>query len=218
MTFFTRSLCSALLALALAPSMTAAQDADASDDELRPAPSTAQPFRLPAARPSAVESPPSAAFRAPSRGYTFVEGRGRQRVVIGYRDIRRNPPEVWGTGLGLFLAGYLLDFAVLTPIANAISNDRDGADEEDAWAWALIPVAGPIIQLGVGAPHPAVPIATGLMQIGGLVTFVLGLLGEETTSVPVYQGSPHDPNMLRIGLDAAQVDGGAQLRVTMTHL
>ncbi|MFK7985318.1 MAG: hypothetical protein AB8I08_04735 [Sandaracinaceae bacterium] len=208
MTPNARSLLFASLAVAaFAPGLASAQDAERAD-ELNPT-----------VVDSPVETaPPARAVHDSGGGYTFVEGRGRQRVVIGYRDIRRSPPEIWGTGLGLFLAGYVLDFAVLTPIANAISNDRDGGDEEDAWAWALIPVAGPIIQLGVGAPHPAIPIATGLMQIGGLVTFILGVLDEQTTSIPIYQGSEHDPSMLRIGLDAAQLDGGAALRVTLTHL
>ena len=143
--------------------------------------------------------------------------RGR-RNIIGYRDVQQNPPELWGTGLGLFLAGYVLDFAILTPIANAISVDRTGADEQDAWAWSLLPIAGPIVQLAIEAPHPAIPIATGLMQIGGLVLFILGLTETQEAQVPIFEGSPDDPNMLRVGADLAPVDGGGVLNVTLTHL
>ena len=148
----------------------------------------------------------------------YYEPTRANRQIIGYRHTSRNPPAIWATGLGLFLAGWVLDFAVLTPIANAISSEREGADEQDAWAWSLIPIAGPLIQLGVGAPHPAIPIATGLMQIGGLITFIVGLTTQETTDIPIYRGGPDDPSMLRVGLDAAQVDGGGELRLSLTHL
>ena len=138
--------------------------------------------------------------------------------MVGYRSETRSPPAIWGTGLGLFLAGYVLDFAILTPIANAISIDRPGASEQDSWAWSLIPIAGPIIQLAIEAPHPAIPIITGLMQIGGLVTFIAGLTMQETRRLPIYQGDPEDPSMLRVELDAGPVPGGGQALLTVRHL
>ncbi len=139
----------------------------------------------------------------------------RERPIVGYRTQTRANPALWGTGLALFLAGYVLDFAVLTPLANAISNDRDGADEEDAWAWSLLPIAGPIIQLGIGAPHPAIPIATGLMQLGGMVLFIWGLTDEQTLRVPVRAGDPEDPNLPTLGFDARPLPGGGELRVDL---
>jgi hypothetical protein len=139
-------------------------------------------------------------------------------VIVGYRSETRHPPVIWGRGLGLFLAGWVLDFAILTPIANAISNDRSPADEQDAWAWSLVPVVGPLVQLGIQAPHPAVPILTGLLQIGGLVAFVVGLTTEETHRVPIYQGDPEDPHMLQVELDGGAVPGGAQVSLTLRYL
>jgi len=138
--------------------------------------------------------------------------------IVGYREVTRPQAAFWGPGLGLFLAGYVLNFAVLTPIANAISDDRDSAREEDAWAWSLLPIAGPIVQLGVGAPHPAIPITTGLMQIGGLVMFIYGLAEHETVRVPVHAGDPEDPSVPTIAFDASPLPGGGQVTVRLTHL
>lgn len=35
-----------------------------------------------------------------------------------------------------------------------MGDDRDPGAEEDAGAWSLLPVVGPWIQLGIGAPTP----------------------------------------------------------------
>lgn len=156
---------------------------------------------------------------APVYQYAYAPPtRGARRPIVGYRTETRNPPALWGAGLGIFLAGWVLDFAVLTPLANLLSEDRSGANEQDAWAWSLIPIAGPLIQLGIGAPHPAVPILTGLLQLGGLVTFIVGLTSTETHRAAIYQGDPEDPAMLRVELDASPVESGAMIGVTIRHL
>jgi hypothetical protein len=153
----------------------------------------------------------------PAYGYVPPVSR-RHREIVGYRQETRNPPSVWGTGLGFLLSGWVLNFAILTPIANAVSIDRPGASEQDAWAWSLLPVAGPLIQLALEAPHPAIPIISGLMQLGGLIAFVAGLSSRETRSVPVYRGDPDDPSMLRVEMDASTVQGGGVVQLTLSHL
>ncbi len=142
----------------------------------------------------------------------------RGRAIIGYRTEMRNPPELWGTGLGLFLAGWVLDFAALTPIGNAMSRDRSEANKQDAQAWALVPIVGPLVQLGIEAPHPAIPILTGIMQIGGLVLFALGLTTQQAHRAAIYQGSPEDPSMLTVELDGGATSDGAYLGLTVRHL
>ncbi len=140
------------------------------------------------------------------------------RPIVGYRTETRARTVLWGTGLGLFLAGYVLDWAALTPLANAISEDRAGADEEDAWAWSLLPLAGPVIQLAIGAPHPAIPITTGLMQLAGMVLFIWGLTDQETVRIPVRAGDPDDPSIPTLGFDASPLPGGGEVRVSLAHL
>lgn len=177
-----------------------------------------QPMQQPILQPAPPTQLPS---YQPTYGATPYMPRAipdRDRPIVGYRTETRSQPALWGTGLGLFLAGYVLDFAILTPIANAISNDRDGADEEDAWAWSLLPLAGPVIQLGIGAPHPAIPIATGLMQIAGAVLFIVGLTDQQTVRVPVRAGDPDDPSIPTLGFDATPLPGGGQVSVSLAHL
>lgn len=140
------------------------------------------------------------------------------RPIVGYRTETRARTALWGPGLGLFLAGYVLNWAALTPLANAISEDRDGADEEDAWAWSLLPIAGPVIQLAIGAPHPAIPITTGLLQLVGAVLFVWGVTDQETVRIPVRAGDPDDPSIPTLGFDASPLPGGGEVRVSLAHL
>ena len=198
---------------ALVPPPPAAADPDA-------APSTvAPPARSPAVAPRSApgrdyERPPAHAYQpsyAPVYGST-----GRNRPIVAYRNETRAPPSIWGTGLGLFIAGYVLNLAI-TPLANAISDERSPADEQDAWAWSLLPVVGPMVQLGVGAPHPAVPITTGLLQLVGVVLFTWGLTESESVRVPVRLGDPQDPNVPTLGFDVDSLPGGAQIRVSLQH-
>jgi hypothetical protein len=142
----------------------------------------------------------------------------RGRAIVAYRTETRNPPALWGAGLGLFLGGWVLHFAALTPIANAVSNERSNAAEQDAQAWALVPIAGPLAQLGLEAPHPAIPILAGALQIGGIVLFALGLTTTEQTRVPIYEGSPEDPSMLTVELDGGASPDGAFVGLTLRHL
>jgi hypothetical protein len=177
-----------------------------------PQPYYQQPYapQYPAYRPYAPQ---------PQRGSERVTVPRHRSEIVGYRQESRNPPAVWSAGLGFFIAGYALNFAILTPIANALSVDRPGASEQDAWAWSLLPILGPIVQLGIEAPHPAIPLLTGLMQIGGLTTFIVGLtMREVTRHVPIYRGDPEDPSMLRVELDASPLEGGGQVSLTVTHL
>lgn len=143
--------------------------------------------------------------------------RGRGRLVVGQRTETRSVRAMWVPGLVLLAAGWLGDIAI-TPLANSLSTDRDPAAEEDAWAWSLVPVAGPIAQLVIGAPHPAIPVMTGLFQIGGLVLFAVGVASQEQVRVPIYQGDPDDPTATRVDLGVAPTAGGGQIGLTVTHL
>ncbi len=145
--------------------------------------------------------------------------RGRvQRPIVGYRSVERADPRLWGSGLAMFLAGWVLDFAAITPIANAISDDRDPGVEQDSWAWSLLPIVGPIVQLGLQAPHPAIPITLELLQLTGAGLLIAGLVTNQTIRVPIYAGDPEDPNMSRIELSARPVAGGATVGVVYRHL
>jgi hypothetical protein len=183
------------------------------------APAAAQaPAPTPAPTPMSAPTTAPTIYSAPSYAPSYAYApRGRpERVQTGVRTERQTDRGLWGGGIGLFLAGWVLDFAVLTPLANAMSTDRTDAAEQDAWAWSLLPIAGPVIQLGVGAPHPAIPITTGLMQIGGLVMFILGMTTFHDTEVPVYAfGDPHDPRTARLSMDVSPMGDGAYATLTL---
>lgn len=173
---------------------------------------------------TAPQAPPTSApvvYAAPGYApayspYQYAPRGQPQRVQTGVRTERQPDRSMWGAGLALFLAGWVLDFAALTPLANAISDDRTDAVEEDAWAWALVPVVGPIIQLGVGAPHPAIPITTGLMQIAGLVMFIVGLTSFHDVEIPVYAfGDANDPRTARLSMDVSPMGDGAYATLTL---
>lgn len=141
----------------------------------------------------------------------------RGRMLVGTRHEIQNDRGMWGAGLGLFLGGWVLDI-VGTALANAISTDRTDAMEQDAQAWSILPLAGPVIQLGIQAPHPAIPITSGLMQIAGLVMFITGMTSQHDAEVPIYAwGDAHDPRTARLGFDLAPTQGGAVGTLTL-HL
>ena len=207
--------------LALALAITT----NASAQTLEPAPApVAEPTVAPAPAPASVivttVAPTPTVYASPLYAPIYdtrydtryaPAARGRpQRVQIGVRTERQSDQGLWGLGLGFFIAGWVLDFAVLTPIANAMSHDRTDAAEQDAWAWSLMPVVGPIVQLAIGAPHPAIPLLTGVMQIGGLVLLAMGLTSTHDAEVPVYAfGDPSDPRTARLSMGLApMVDGG----------
>ncbi|MBX3272088.1 MAG: hypothetical protein KF729_17615 [Sandaracinaceae bacterium] len=212
------SLLALLAALAWSAPLSAQDGA-----ELTPPPAAAAPVVSapppaasvsPAPAPQPVYAAPYAPLYAPAPAYPAPTG--RHRPIVAYRNETRAPPALWGTGIGLFLAGYVLNLAI-TPLANGISDDRDPAIEQDAWAWSLLPVVGPIVQLGLGAPHPAIPITTGLLQLVGAVLFAVGLTETESVRVPVRAGDPEDPNVPTLGFDVDPLPGGGQVRVSLQH-
>jgi hypothetical protein len=177
------------------------------------APAVAQ--TAPVTSPAGYSSGSTYAAPPPS-DFAPYDRRGRR--LVGTRRETQNDRGLWGAGLGLFIAGWVLDIAG-TAIFNAVSNDRLPASEEDAMAWSIVPWFGPIIQLAIQAPHPALPLVSGLMQIGGTILFVLGLTSEHEAEVPIYAfGDPHDPATARIGLDVAPTEGGAYATVTLHTL
>lgn len=213
------SICALILVFA---TLSAAHVAEAQ----APAEGLAPPASVPAPTPppqvgQPVVVAPVAPRYAPQPRYGASYGYGQQpyaprgREIVGYRTEQQAPTSIWGAGLGCFLAGYVLDL-ILTPLANAISDDRPGAVEEDAMAWALLPVVGPIIQLAIGAPHPAIPITTGLLQLGGLTALIVGLVSQEDVRVPIYRGDEDDPN-LQADLTLAPTVGGAAAGLTVTY-
>lgn len=165
----------------------------------------------PVAPAAAYEAAPALAAPAPVVEYSaFPPHDRRGRVLIGTRQELQTDRGLWGAGLGLFLAGWVIDI-VGTAIFNAVSDDRDGSVEEDAMAWSLVPWVGPMIQLGLEAPHPALPIMTGLLQITGTVLFVLGVTSQNETEVPIYGR----PGTASLGFDIAPTDGGAYAALTL---
>jgi hypothetical protein len=185
------------------------------------APAAAQVSPPPVYTSSApVAAPPpvytaSGTAAAPSSSPYFAPVDRRGRTLIGTRTETRTDRGLWGAGLGLFLAGWVLDIAG-TAIFNSVSNDRDGAAEEDAMAWSILPWVGPFIQLGIQAPHPALPLASALLQVGGTVLFVLGITSESQVEVPVYAwGDPDDAATARLGLDVSPTEGGAYATLTL---
>lgn len=160
---------------------------------------------------------PAYGYPAPGYGYYPTAPVRRGRVVVGHRNVERPNPALWGTGLALLLAGWVLDFAVLTPLANAISDDRPPEVEEDSWAWSLLPLVGPWIQLGLEAPHPAIPITLGLMQLAGAGMIIAGLVSHQSIRVPIYEGDPDAPGSARVDLGVAPSPGGGVLTLALAH-
>jgi hypothetical protein len=172
------------------------------------------PAVAPTSAPTVAPTPSGTQYYAAPQ----VVGVGRrERLVIGTRHEMQEDRGLWGAGLGLFLAGWGLDIA-LTAVANAISTDRTDAAEQDAQAWSLLPIVGPLVQLGIEAPHPAIPILTELMQIGGLVCFIMGMTSTHDAEVPIYAfGDPHDARTARIGMSMTPTAGGASVALSL-HL
>lgn len=199
----------------LACALTLALAAPAAAQEVVPAPSTPT---LVVTAPAPAVAPAPTAYATPSYSqpvYAYA-GPGRApRTVVGTRHEQQNDRGLWGLGLGLTLGGWALDIA-LTAAANAISTDRTDAAEQDAQAWSILPFAGPIIQLGIGAPHPAIPITTGLLQISGLVCFIMGMTSTHDAEVPIYAfGDPSDARTARLGFGVAPTSGGAYATLTL---
>lgn len=159
---------------------------------------------------------PAASTAAPPARSTYFPPRDRHgRTLTGTRHELQNDRGMWGAGLGLFLAGWVLDVAG-TAIFNAVSLDRADAQEQDAMAWSILPLVGPVIQLGIGAPHPALPITSGLLQITGCVLFILGMTTQRDVEIPIYAwGDPHGARTASLGLDIAPTDGGAYATLTL---
>lgn len=211
-------------ALTLAASMAATplvaqaqQDAPpsaATDSPTQPAPAP-QPYQV-QPQPQPQPQPYYYQPQPQPQPYYYRPMRRRRPQIVGYRTEEREVRSLWIPGLITLGVGYLLD-VIGTPVANSISNDRPESDEEDAMAWALIPIAGPIIQLGIGAPHPALPITSGLLQLGGLTMFIAGLTMREEARVPIYEGDADDPTR-RVDVQAVPLPGGGQVNVTLTHL
>lgn len=224
-----KNILSSALALALSISgLTATAAAQPSAETGSPvvqAPAPAQqppvyaPQPYPAPYPAPYAAPPYG-YPAPGYGYYPAPAplRGRPaRPIVGYRTVQRPTTALWGSGLALFLAGWVFDFAVLTPLANAISIDRPESVEQDSWAWSLVPLVGPWIQLGLEAPHPAIPVTMGLMQLGGVALIIAGLVSQQSVRVPIYQGDPEDPASDQVALSAQPAIGGGTLAVAFTH-
>jgi hypothetical protein len=212
------SIAAALFALAIPPS------ASAQDQNAVPAPPAEQAPPVvtnqapPQTYPQAVyTAPPYAGYPQPYYVAQPYMGRAGRPPIVGYRTEQRPTTALWAAGLAAFLAGWVLDFAVLTPIANAVSNDRSEAVEQDAWAWSLVPIVGPWIQLGLGAPHPAIPITTGILQLAGVGMFIAGMLWQQEVRVPIYQGDPDDPNMRRVDVSLRPELGGGTLALAYRH-
>ncbi len=211
----------AVVALALAltiPSFALAQDAPPSSATGSP---VAQPAPPPPPQPQPQPQPyyyglqpqPQPYYYGPQpqpQPYYYPPPRGRYRPrIVGYRNEDRAVKALWVPGLVGFCVGYLLD-VIATPIANSVSLDRSDAVEEDAWAWSLLPVVGPIVQLAIGAPHPAIPITSGLLQIAGLSLFIAGLSSSESVRVPIYEGEEG----ARADLGLAPLPGGGRVQLS----
>lgn len=178
------------------------------------APAAAQDAPLVVPSPAYTASPYASSATA-SYGTSFPPRDRRGRPLVGTRHEMQNDRGLWGAGLGLFLGGWVLDLAG-TALANAMSHDRTDAAEQDAQAWSILPLAGPVIQLGIEAPHPAIPITSGLMQIAGLVMFITGMTSNHDAEVPIYAwGDPRDARTARLGLDLAPTQGGAVATLTL---
>ena len=195
---------STLLFVIASPALAKTSDGAAGTVYVTPAPASAT---APAYAP--VYAPPYDPSYA-----SMPRGRGG-RIVIGTRHEQQSDRGLWGAGLGLFLGGWVLDI-VGTAIANAMS-DRSSTDENNAQAWSVMPLGGPIAQLVVGAPHPALPLTFGIMQITGLVMFVMGLTSTHDAEVPVYAlGDPSDPTTPRLAFEVTPRSDGGFASVTLS--
>ncbi len=203
-----RTLVTCTLTCGLAFASTASPAAAQTTALSAPATSTPTP-----STPAATYVPPG--YAETSSGAVVPMHDRRGRTLVGTRREVQSDRGLWGLGLGLFLAGWALDIAG-TAIFNAVSHDRDGSLEEDAMAWSILPIVGPFVQLGLQAPHPALPITSGLLQISGLVLFIVGMTSQHEAEIPIYAwGDPADAGTARLGLDLAPTPGGAYATLTL---
>lgn len=57
-----------------------------------------------------------------------------------------------------------------------------------------------------------------MLQIGGLIAFLVGVTTQEEHHAPIYEGDPDDPRTLRVELDGGPIEGGVHVGLTIRHL
>jgi hypothetical protein len=150
----------------------------------------AQPYPPPYYGPPPQYAPPPApypAYRPQEQGPPpVVYGWDPDRPAPdGYRLVSTPNGRLIGVGIGLFSAGYVtavVSAAVAAKVEeDDAAEDLDGIQPED-WSMLYIPVAGPFITITTVDASPSgmgLLIADGLVQTGGILSFVLGLVDRE---------------------------------------
>ena len=126
----------------------------------------------------------------------------------GYKVVDRPNGRMIGTGIALFVTGYLMSALVAAVASSAESDEIDPLEDgvtADDWAPLYIPVAGPFIALETLDPNPAgvgMLVLDGILQVGGVAGIVLGVVDRRHKAVWTHQ----------VGRFEIQPEAGLQFR------
>lgn len=127
-----------------------------------------------------------------------------------------NIPALWVPGIILLGAGWVANVAGI----GVLVAEEVGARIHDNWyLYGLIPVLGPWLQFAE-EPNglPEWSIVTGVVQLAGLVMFILGLTLQEEWDEPVYVLDENNPMSPRISFNLETAPGGGAIgTATLTH-
>jgi hypothetical protein len=127
-------------------------------------------------------------------------------IPPGGQVVERNMPGLWIPGLAILGGTYLATAAGGAAV-------REGTLDGDRYRAAprlYIPVVGPFLYLPE-ATQPGRPfvVMSGLLQVGGLAMFILGLVIKRKHLVYYAEGPAGRP----LALSAASTPGGAGLQI-----
>ncbi len=143
------------------------------------------PYPPPYGYPPPYAAPPPAAPR-PERPVVIPDWDPDVPVPKGYQMIDGVNGRLIGAGIGLLSAGWLTS-ALVGGLAQA-----DGGSSADDWTPLYFPVAGPFAAIATLDPKPAglgLLLADGILQVGGALGIVVGILDTRYKLVRVSDSS-----------------------------
>lgn len=112
---------------------------------------------------------------------------------------------LWMPGMIAFLAGWVLNFTLVTPIGIAAKSGSCarslGCNADESWSWSIVPLIGPWVQLGFHTPEAPIPVTMGIIQAAGATMFIAGLVMKESITRQRY-GSLRGPRLKSGGSDS----------------
>ncbi|MDW8245761.1 MAG: hypothetical protein RMJ84_04205 [Sandaracinaceae bacterium] len=134
----------------------------------------------------------------PPPAFPDYDRKGNLRCVVESVKHRTNWG-LFGGGLGMWLGSYLLVRPIFSALifSDVFSPSRSGGDRTLFVIGMFIPIVGPFLQMGGIPPeegevwHYLLLGLNGALEVGGLVMFILGLIGEDVVvKEPISKNGP----------------------------